>query len=97
MRNDWLFRTNCSLPDYVEEVQNHNLLDGLYILMAAKAYNGHLAIVHGEGMWTTCASGVTEPGDSLIVASLWAMPGHAYADTFVSYKRQMCLHRHGLA
>ena len=69
MRNDWLFQMNCSLPDYIEEVRNNHLLDGLFVLMAAKAHDSHLAIAHAEGVWTSHAEGVMKPGDYLIVAS----------------------------
>ena len=51
--NSWLYQTNCPLPIYIEEVCNNNLLDGLYILMAARSQGIHVAIAHGLGVWSS--------------------------------------------
>ncbi len=76
--NSWLYQTNCQLPIYVEEIHNNNLLDGLYILMAAKSQNAHIAIAHGLGVWSSRGSGQTESGDLLIIASDTGLKaGHA--------------------
>ncbi len=68
-QNSWLYQTNCLLPTYVEEIRNNNLLDGLYVLMAARSQNAHIAIAHGLGVWSSRGSGQMESGDLLIIAS----------------------------
>ncbi len=81
-RNSWLYQTNCLLPIYIEEICNNNLLDGLYILMAARSQNVHIVIAHGLGVWSLWGLGQTECSDLLIIASdtgLWhAMPVQAH-------------------
>ncbi len=66
--NSWLYQTNCLLPVYVEEIHNNNLLDGLYVLMAARSQNAHVVIAHSLGVWSSRGSGQTESGDLLIIA-----------------------------
>lgn len=79
--NHWLYQTNCPLPIYIEEVHNNSLLDGLYVLMAAKSCGIHIAIVHSFGVWSSRESSLTELSDLLIIASnsrlRQAMPTHA--------------------
>ena len=69
VRNDWLFQLNLTLPEYEQWVLSGEIMDGLVVLLSACYFDVHIVIVHGHGVWTTRATGTSETGNVMIVAT----------------------------
>ncbi len=61
--------TGLTLPCHEQRVLSGKIVDGLVVLLSTSYFDTHIAIAHGKGIWMTRATGASETGDIMIVAT----------------------------
>ncbi len=81
----WFQKQGISLPQYLSCISTvESEVDGLFIWLCARAYNQHLNIVHGNGIWCTQHSCIPNLEDAvviLILCSFMASPPMSKVNT----------------
>ncbi len=67
----WFQKQGLSLPQYLSCVSTvESEVDGLFVWLCARAYDQHLNIIHGNGIWCTRCSCILNLEDAVIVLIL---------------------------
>ncbi len=76
--NAWLLKEGITFSQYLMHVSTEGTeADGLFVWLATKACAEHINLVHGNGIWTTRASGILDLQDAVIVLTLASIFGQS--------------------